>query len=209
MTKRVAVFIDWQNCYHCAREAFHDPDTDPSYCGSIWPIKLAELLTSKGPSEDGRKLGFVGVYAGRPDPRKDPKTSAAHLRQCQTWQSLDDERLSLKTRSLRYPPNWPRQAAEEKGVDVQLAIDAMVMAARGEFDVAVVASADTDLLPVLEGVVALHLEVEVVGWAGLSRKLEIPGLEVPVRWVGKQDYAAIRDATDYNIRPGAAPRYRR
>lgn len=88
--------------------------------------------------------------------------------------------------------------AEEKGIDVQLAIDAMLMGARGEFEVAIIASADTDMLPVLEGVIALGLEVEVVAWAGLSQKLELADQTVPVRWIGHHDWATIADPTFYS-----------
>lgn len=78
-----------------------------------------------------------------------------------------------------------------------------VMAVQEEYDVAIIASADTDLLPVVEGLLALRKEtgrpdVEVVGWAGLGRHLRAEG--VPVRWIAKRDYEAVRDRNDYNIR---------
>lgn len=199
---RVAVFIDWQNTYHWARRAFH-AETDPGWRGQIRPRALAELLVSKGPA--GRELAHLAIYTGRPDPRIDPKTSAAHMRQCAAWERDCGGLLTLRTRTLRYPPGWPRAGrAEEKGIDVQLAIDAMVMAIRNEYDTAILVTADSDHLPVVEALQALKAasgvpEVEVVGWGGVSQKLDVPG--APVRWIGPLDYKAVQDTTDYNIKP--------
>jgi uncharacterized LabA/DUF88 family protein len=73
------------------------------------------------------------------------------------------------TRSLRYPRNWPTQPAEEKGVDVELAVDLVFNAARQNFDVGVVVSTDTDLVPALQAVCNLNRawgkpRVEVMAW---------------------------------------------
>jgi len=55
-------------------------------------------------------------------------------------------------RPLRYPSDYPRQPAQEKGVDVHLAVDFVSGAFAGRFDVGVVMSTDTDLYPALEAV---------------------------------------------------------
>lgn len=199
VAKRVAVFIDWQNTYHCFRDAFHQPDAPASY-GNVRPKGLAELLVSKGELE--RILTHIGIYRGEPDPRKDPRTHAAHIRQRRSWEAECGPLLRVRSRALRYPPGRPPSEAEEKGIDVQLAIDAMTMAIAGEYDVAILVSTDTDLLPVVEGLLALKArtgqpDIEVVKFSGLQRGLSLPG--VPVRWIGHRDYAAIRDHTDYNL----------
>lgn len=54
----------------------------------------------------------------------------------------------MVARDLRYPAGWPAQPAQEKGIDVALAVDVVMMAARREFDVGVLFSSDTDLVPV-------------------------------------------------------------
>jgi uncharacterized LabA/DUF88 family protein len=200
MAKKVAVFVDWQNCYNWARRAFH-ADHDPSPSGQVRPGAFAQLLAEKGPGP--REVVHIGMYRGRPDPRKDPKTYAAHMRHCAAWERECGTLLNLRTRTLRYPHGWPSHGlrAEEKGIDVQFAIDAMLMAARGEYDVAILATADSDLLPVAEGLMLLKAtggpDVEVIGWGGVSVKLEVP--DVPVRWIGPLDYKTVRDNTDYNI----------
>jgi len=45
--------------------------------------------------------------------------------------------------------------AEEKGIDVKLSIDAVMMALRGEYDVGIVASCDSDLTPTVEALVEM------------------------------------------------------
>jgi hypothetical protein len=196
---RVAVFIDWQNTYHCFRDAFHRPG-DPGRCGNVRPKAFAELLASKGgPS---RIVSQIAIYRGEPDPRRDKRTHAAHLRQRHRWEQECGALLRVRSRALRYPPGRPPSEAQEKGIDVQLAIDAMTMAIAGEYDVAVLVTTDTDLLPVVEGLLGLkerngRPDVEVVGFSGLSRVLSVSG--ATVRWIGPRDYAAIQDPTDYNL----------
>ena len=200
---RVAVFYDWQNAYHCARSAFCDPDVDPSRFGNFRPLAMAELLADKGPSGPPRReVTYVGLYVGAPDPRRDTQGARAQSRRVAAWQKEGGSLVTVKSRGLRYPAGRPISEAEEKGIDVQLAIDAMVMAVRREYDVAIIVSSDTDLLPVVEGLLALKgltgaPEVEVVGWKGLSQGLMVPG--VPMRWVGDRDFQTVKDHTDYNI----------
>ena len=196
--RRVAVFIDLQNSYHCARDAFCQ-EFAPSRAGNFSPIGLADLLASKGPGD--YEVVFVGVYVGAPDPRLDIKGARAQSRRVAAWQR-ESNIVTVKSRGLRYPPGRPTSEAEEKGIDVQLAIDAMVMGVRDEYDVGIVVTTDTDLLPVVEGLLALKEVngapgVEVVGWKGLSRGLRTPG--AIVRWVGDRDFVTIRDDHDYNV----------
>lgn len=65
MVKRVAVFIDYQNVYHCARQAFGDPDNDPPTFGHVLPQRLGLLLKQLGEDVDpDRELCSVTVYRG-------------------------------------------------------------------------------------------------------------------------------------------------
>ncbi|HYM53498.1 MAG TPA: hypothetical protein VEW45_08515, partial [Candidatus Dormibacteraeota bacterium] len=83
---RVAVFYDWQNAYHCARDAFCNPD-DPSRFGNFRPKAMAELLADKGPAgATRREVTFIGIYVGAPDPRRDAQGAAAQSRRIASWQ---------------------------------------------------------------------------------------------------------------------------
>ena len=47
-----------------------------------------------------------------------PRTYAAHMRRCAAHASRGSGKVSVITRSLRYPGGWPSTPAEEKGIDV-------------------------------------------------------------------------------------------
>jgi uncharacterized LabA/DUF88 family protein len=196
------VFLDYQNCYKAAREAFHDDKHDPAHYGNLRPISLANLLASKGPG--AFEVVYVGVYCGVANPRKDPKTHAARQKQIAVWRSAGAE---VRSRPLRYPPDWALKSGEkprEKGVDVQLSLDAVVMAVEGQYDTAIIGSCDTDLDPLVVALSELKATagrpqaVEAIAWKGRSNKLsDTTGLVH--RWIGDRDYGAIRDKTDYNL----------
>jgi hypothetical protein len=114
--------------------------------------------------------------------------------------------VSVITRTLRYPPDWPKSRAQEKGIDVALAIDFVQMAMLGEFDVGVIMSTDTDLKPALEAVLRLRprggpiCEVAAWGRAGYhSPRLSIPSAKIWCHWLSEADYLSVVDRTDYNL----------
>lgn len=117
MSKRLAVFIDYQNVYRRARSAYAAPG-DPHTVGQVHPLKVGTLLATKTPNS---ALEFVRIYRGLPDGAKDPKGNAACTRQVTAWKAL--ARVEVFTRPLRYPQNYPTEKPTEKGIDVQLAID--------------------------------------------------------------------------------------
>ena len=49
---RVAVFLDYQNAYHGAREAFGDPSRDAPTVGHVNPQRLGLLLKQLGEDFD-------------------------------------------------------------------------------------------------------------------------------------------------------------
>jgi uncharacterized LabA/DUF88 family protein len=199
---RVVVFIDYQNVLNDARRAFHThPYASPD--GQVDPILLGQRLVRKQPVDATRRRACheVRVYRGRPDPRKEPQMNAAHMRQCQAWESAGARVIA---RPLRYPRAWPKERAEEKGIDVQIAIDIVMMAVNKEFDVAILASTDTDQRPVLEAFQSLPLEprpvVEVAAWHtdAFHKRLSAPGAITWPHLLGSDDYRIVRDRTDYN-----------
>jgi len=143
MPARVTVFLDYQNVYRRARDAFCLP-LDPATCGQVSPIALARLITSRG-----------------------------------------------------------------KGIDVALAIDLVVMAITGEFDIGVLMSTDTDLKPALEAIPSLargkqYPRCEVAAWSvpgGHSRRLSVPGEQIWCHWLDGEDFLAVADSRDYNVAP--------
>ena len=196
---RLGLFIDAQNTYKGAREHFFSKDS-PSYSGQVHPVRLGKLIESRGgPHGAACALAEVRVYTGRPDPTRDPKTYAAHMRQCTKWQA---DGAKVISRQLRYPREWPKVKAEEKGVDVALAIDFVTLAVDATYDIGVIMSTDTDMKPALEFVRTRYAgirHVAVAAWHGPggSSRLSIEGLRTWCHWLSDADYRAVADLTNY------------
>ena len=200
-SQRVVVFLDFQNVYHRARDAFCVRDAAARE-GQVDPLALGHLLASRVP---GGFLAGVRVYRGRPSQRRDARSYAAHQRQTDRQVSRGDGLVTVISRDLRYPPDWPRRAAQEKGIDVALAVDFVTMVARRECEVGILFSSDTDLVPALEAVLALRPghppACEVAAWAapgGRPRSLSMRGASISRHLLSEADFRSVADPTDYN-----------
>ena len=201
MSARLVLFLDYPNVYKSAREAFrHDPM--PCWAGQVDPLRLGELVASRGLG--CRELKEVRVYRGRPDVNREPRTYWANVHQSDAQVSAGDGKVTVVTRTLRYPPDWPKTQAQEKGIDVALAVDFVQMAMAGEYDVGVIMSTDTDLRPALEAVLRLRSQggpaCEVAAWARADRhgpRLSLPSANIWCHWLSEADYLLVADPTDY------------
>jgi uncharacterized LabA/DUF88 family protein len=197
-TERVIVFVDWQNVYKGARDAFHHRQA-PGRAGMVDPLRLAQRLIElgRGPS---RELVGVRVYRGRPDPTRDPLGYAANQRQQAAWERSG---VTVIQRPLRYPKAWPTEKAQEKGVDVALAVDFVMLAVTGAYDVGILMSTDTDLKPALEAVAGLggnrRPHCETAAWASSRAvpRLRIAGANLWCHYLRVDDYRGMVDASDY------------
>ena len=130
---------------------------------------LALLLTDLGRTVDPRRmLVATSVYRGEPGRLSHRKLRAAFAQQTNRWHA--DPTVTVKTTPLRYRREVSSGAtvwrAEEKGIDVLLAVDTVRGAYKDEYDTAVVASADTDLLPALEEILRAGKRAETASWSG-------------------------------------------
>lgn len=207
---RVAVFMDYQNVYNGALDAFKLRGRG-HMVGQVYPRRVGILLTDRGrPADPNRTLVSVRVYSGEPSPKHSPKGQAARQRQVRYWSSQG--LVTAVSRPLKYY-SLGRDAfgkelfdAREKGIDVHLAVDMASGALRNEFDVAVLFSVDTDLLPALEAVRAAGKRCEVAAWKSphaYSSRLQLPGLWC--HWLDDKDYGRLWDPTDYTRHIKAAP----
>jgi uncharacterized LabA/DUF88 family protein len=197
---RVGVFVDWQNCYRTARDAFGFAGSGID--GQVYPYMLARALAKTRVTGQGEGvLKCVRIYSGRASQKRDPKTYAANRRQFQRWESSSPGEVVVVTRTLDYTLGRPR----EKGIDVQLAIDLVrTTCFEDEHDVAVVVSADTDLLPALELVIERNgpEAIEVATWQGpywAPKPLSVAGHAVRQHELTRAVYDRLADRTDYNI----------
>ena len=201
MSKRMVIFVDYQNAYHSARGLFHDHREDPPWMGQFDPVRLGEHILRSG-DDSARVVSQIRMYRGLPDTAKQTGSNRAAMRQNTKWESLPN--VVVRTRPLRYPPDFPKSKPMEKGIDVQIALDFGLMAVRGEYDVGVLMSRDTDLLPVLEEAVGLGtVEVEVAAWRADKpprHRLRLPGVTIRCHWFDRLAYQAMQDLTDYTKR---------
>lgn len=207
---RVRVFIDYQNVYHRARGTF-DLEHDAPYVGNVRPVRLGHLVTTMGRSVDSnRKLTGVQVYRGEPTYKSHPKVQAAFQRQVETWRSNNAASglLTVKTRPLRYEPTaWDHTgrvtqwgSAQEKGIDVMLALDLALGAKANEFDVAVVVSGDTDLIPAIEAAQEAGARVENAVWwpeDDSGRPIRLSSRPIWCHRLYRREFESVRDDTDF------------
>ncbi|WP_322748835.1 MULTISPECIES: NYN domain-containing protein [unclassified Frankia] len=203
MTPRVAIFIDYQNVYLSALKVFQPLETSRSR-GHVDPVRLSERICA------GRRLGGaltdIRVYRGRPGPDRQPEAARANDRQASAW--ARHPLVSVIRRQLRYPRDWPVGAAQEKGIDVALAVDFVRLACEGAYDVGILFSRDTDLVPALEAVRDLgsaRAHVEVATWVGTSR-LRFHDSQLPwCHYLNADAYESCRDGMDYTASAADVP----
>lgn len=198
---RVIVFIDGQNVHQDLRRAFFDPDTI-SRLGAFDPAALADLILARGPDFEDWTLKEVRIYVGSPVAEHEPRSAMAHDRQVAAWRAKG---ITVRPRPLLYPRDWPKQKARQKGVDVELAIDVVALALGGEYEVGIVASTDTDLVPAIEAVYRLRgsdatPRICVIGYEGLPKQLRMKDQHDRNLYcfrLSRTDYEAVQDSTDY------------
>jgi NYN domain len=160
---RIAVFIDWQNAYKAAREAFGLRGL-PNERGNFSPFKLARILAAGHGRSDIATRVRVEVHRGLPSSSRDPVGYGANRRQAAAWIKEGGSVVVARLRPLRYPPSRAAdQTPVEKGIDVQLALAVAETILTNTADVAILFTHDTDLLPAVEMVARLKAR------AGLRR----------------------------------------
>lgn len=143
---RAIAFIDGQNLFHAAKEAF----------GYSYPNYDCAALVREICQQHGWQMGGVRFYTGVPERRDDPAWN--HFWKAKLG-AMGHRGVSVFTRSLRYrthtvqlPDGKSRtfRVGEEKGIDVRIALDTIHAAYRREYDVALIFSQDQDLSEVAD-----------------------------------------------------------
>lgn len=146
--KRAVVFVDGQNLFHAACEAF----------GYRYPNYHIPRLAKALCSSQGWLLSGTLFYTGVPAPTNNPFWYGfwAHK-----LAALGRQGVAVHWRLLRYRRETVRLpdgskhtflAGEEKGIDVRIALDVIRMAHRKQYDVALILSQDQDLSEAAEEV---------------------------------------------------------
>jgi hypothetical protein len=183
--------------YRSARRAF-GLEGHPPHFGNFRPIALARVLTQAA----DRELEQARIYTGVPTARRDRKGNAITQRRIAAWINDSPGLIQVFPRPLSYPPPEGR----EKGVDVELAIDLVRLALDDAYDVAVLASADTDLVPAVQFVVERceNKIVETATWepapgneAVTAAPIDIPGGGATRRTIEQRHFDRIADRRNF------------
>ena len=194
----VAVFIDWQNTYKTAREAFGWSDYPNEY-GNYSPCRLAKLLADGNGRGAQAELVRVNVHRGLPSQKYDRRGYAANRRQSAAWMAESPAVVVPRLRPLRYSRD-PNEPPREKGIDVELAIAAVEFVMTKRCEVAIVVSHDTDLLPVIEMLARVggRTCVETASWGSplFNRRLRA---KPPVfhHTISESDFARVEVRVNY------------
>jgi uncharacterized LabA/DUF88 family protein len=144
--KRAMVFVDGQNLFRGAKEAFGYP----------FPNYNIQCLAQTVCAQQHWNLAKIHFYTGVPDPADDAPKNAFWTAKTA---AMGRQGIEVFTRALRYRNKTVRipggashsvLVREEKGIDVRIALDVIGKAVRNEYDVAVVFSQDQDLSEVAD-----------------------------------------------------------
>jgi uncharacterized LabA/DUF88 family protein len=196
-THRAIVFVDYQNVYRSARDAYglHGED---NLLGNVRPYSLGRQMMRGG----GLTLAQVRVYTGIHTPQRKPKLHGMMQRRISAWIASNPDKIEVFPRPVRYGGAGPR----EKGVDVEIAIDFVRLALDDAYDVGILLSADTDLVPALQFVADRYpaKRLITVGYAPdtgcqAPAPLDLPRGTVERRYMTRRDFERVRDDTDYYL----------
>lgn len=172
---RVVVFIDGQNTYKRVIECF----PGMPHPGHINVRALANGLVALAAD---RTLAGIRYYTGIQDSTRDP---AGYAGKQKYLAKLTADNIIVVHHPMKYSLEWvlardqpatgPKKFVQisqsrEKGIDILLALDIVLMASKNEYDTAVIVSQDTDLD------VAVAAAVQLVG---AKRYLAIENAYIP------------------------------
>jgi uncharacterized LabA/DUF88 family protein len=155
-TERVTIYIDGSNLYHLLKNEFSRTDLDfEKFCNKLL---------------GGRHLVRIYYYNVPLDQTKEPERYKEQQKFFLGMRRLPY--LEMRLGRLIYR-NWPNEPPYEKGIDVKLATDMLVHGFRGNYDVIILVSGDSDFADALQAIKdqARHVEVALFGPAWTSQHL--------------------------------------
>jgi uncharacterized LabA/DUF88 family protein len=189
-------FFDGQNLYHAARAAF----------GHTYPSYDVKALAESVCQRQGWELAQVRFYTGVPDPSDNEFWSsfwAAKLLALSRQGVWTFSRpLRYRNQMVRFPDGTAQSvlAAEEKGVDVRIALDVIRLAHRRDYDVALVFSQDQDLSEVAAEVRVIAAEQQ--RWIKIASAFPVSPVVRNRRGINSTDWIPIdRAAYDACLDP--------
>jgi uncharacterized LabA/DUF88 family protein len=156
---RAVIFIDGQNLFHTAKYEFDLPEKYPVYnprrigddaCGLVTALLRARNEINP---DDTIELAETRFYTGIPDPKIDPRLHGIWR---QKLAQAEKDGVKVVQRALKYIPRGDKFDRREKGIDVRIALDVLMLGLRQRYDVAVLFSRDGDFAEVANELKALR-----------------------------------------------------
>lgn len=196
------VFVDGQNLFYAAKQVF----------GYTYPNYDIALLSAKVCQQQNWQLTQTRFYTGIPN--SDDDATWSHFWKAKLAQ-MGRQGVHVFSRPLRYrlhtirlPDGRPYSVpvAQEKGVDVRLAIDVVGLAYRNQFDVAIIFSQDQDLSEVADEIRVIAKEQN--RWLKIASAFPISPVPHNARGINGTDwitidrmtYDACLDTRDYRLK---------
>lgn len=189
--KRAVAFVDGQNLFHAAREAF----------GHIHPNYDVRALAERVCQSHGWELAGVRFYTGVPHRSDDVFWNHFWVGKLSV---MGRQGVAVYSRPLRYRNKRVRLpdgtehtflTGEEKGIDVRIALDVIRTAHRRELDVAVIFSQDQDFSEVAAEIRTIAAEQD--RWIKVASAFPFSPTVRNIRGIERTDWIHItRDVYD-------------
>ena len=148
-TIRIAIYIDGSNLYHKLKNLNIKKTSDFNYQA------LCKFLAQK------RKLISSRYYVGAVRAKSDDQLGQLkRINQQKFFNNLEKQNIVVKQGYLMETAG----IFHEKGVDVKIAVDLLVGAYDDLYDVAILISSDTDLIPAIKKLRHLGKRLEYIGF---------------------------------------------
>jgi len=201
--KRTIAFFDGQNLFHTVKSAF----------GYIYPNYDVKALAQSICAAKGWQLDQVRFYTGVPDSTDNAMWNgfwaAKLLAMSRQGVWTFSRPLRYRNQIVKLPDGTSHAflAAEEKGVDVRIALDVIRLAHRRDYDVALVFSQDQDLSEVAAEVRTISTEQS--RWIKMASAFPVSPVSRNRRGINSTDwiridraaYDACIDPRDYRPKP--------
>lgn len=170
--KSVAVVMDYQNVHMTGADVFRPNQPRENSLISPYKFGMQLVVAKKESSGEDFELSRIEVFRGLPRPDDPSGGYRRNNTQKEAWEMEGHGVVAVTLRPLKYrfevvngaeQPAW--ESAAEKGVDVLCALALCRLARCGQYDVVVLASRDTDLIPALDEAVSYRkAKIEAVKW---------------------------------------------
>ncbi|KAB1867353.1 NYN domain-containing protein [Microbacterium algeriense] len=197
-TPTALIVMDYQNIHLTGRDRFAPEGLATHEC-LVHPAHFAEQVLHARHVRTGVKLELAGVrvFRGAPSQKENARMYAYSQAHKSEW--TRNRLVSVHYRTLRYYWENNIRVAQEKGIDVLVALELARAAMDKEADVVILASHDTDLEPALEAAQRWSSTIiETAGWA--KERILRPTPRVSHTALDGAAFVKSRDRKDYDKR---------